>query len=452
MRYTHLAVGLLVRAIVGVEAQSQTPGLHSLFAASGKLFFGTATDTNLFNDIPYLTIANNSNEFGIRVPENSQKWQPTEPTENKFVFANPDRVALTSKANRQMLRCHTLTWHSQLPDFVQTTNWTRATLTAAIQAHISNVVGHFKGQCYSWDVVNEALNENGTLRNDVFFQVLGTDFIPISFAAAAAADPAAKLYYNDFNLETSKAKADGAVRIVQLLQAAKVRIDGLGFQAHLDVGRTPNQTALTATLNRFTALGLEVAYTELDIAHTKLPADATALQQQAKDYVTVVGSCLAVAKCVGIVVWEFTDKYSWIPSTFPGKGDACLYDANFTKKPAYTSVSNFLAAAAASTVAATNVSSGGPAAVSKTAAASVLSATTSGTLRPSASAATTSVAAETTGSGSQIGVATVDSGLARSGAGGLVGLSHGVEGLVWSHKKHLVRCDETGRFAVPGVI
>lgn len=314
---------------------------------------------------------------------------------------------------------------------MQTTNWTRATLTAAIQAHISNVVGHFKGQCYSWDVVNEALNENGTFRNDVFFQVLGTDFIPISFAAAAAADPAAKLYYNDFNLETSKAKADGAVRIVQLLQAAKVRIDGLGFQAHLDVGRTPNQTALTATLNRFTTLGLEVAYTELDIAHTKLPATAAALQQQAKDYVSVVGSCLAVAKCMGVVVWEFTDKYSWIPSTFPGKGDACLYDANFTKKPAYTSVSNFLAAAAASTVAATNVSSGGPAAVSKTVAASVLSATTSGTLRPSASAATTSVAAETTGSGSQIGVATVDSGLARSGAGGPVGLSHGVEGLVW---------------------
>lgn len=117
MRCTHLAIGLLVRAITGVEAQSQTPGLHSLFVASGKLFFGTATDTNLFNDTPYLKIANNSNEFGIRVPENSQKWQPTEPTENTFVFANPDQVALTSKANRQMLRCHTLTWHSQLPEF-----------------------------------------------------------------------------------------------------------------------------------------------------------------------------------------------------------------------------------------------------------------------------------------------------------------------------------------------
>jgi endo-1,4-beta-xylanase len=117
MRWTYLVTGLLVRASTGVEAQSQAQGLHSLFVASGKLFFGTATDTNLFNDIPYMKIANNSKEFGLRVPENSQKWQPTEPNANKFVFANPDQVALTSKANGQMIRCHTLTWHSQLPDF-----------------------------------------------------------------------------------------------------------------------------------------------------------------------------------------------------------------------------------------------------------------------------------------------------------------------------------------------
>lgn len=260
--------------------------------------------------------------------------------------------------------------------------------------------------------------------------MLGTDFIPISFAAAAAADPAAKLYYNDFNLETSKAKADGAVRIVQLLQAAKVRIDGLGFQAHLDVGRTPNQTALTATLNRFAALGLEVAYTELDISHTKLPATAAALQQQAKDYVSVVGSCLAVARCVGVVVWEFTDKYSWIPSTFPGKGDACLYDANFTKKPAYTSVSSFLAAAAATRVAATNVSSGGGAAgMSRTAVASVPSATTAGIATPSGPAFTTpAAAAETTG---QVGQGGAKPGFATSGVGGLVGSRDGIQGLVW---------------------
>ena len=130
MRYTHLAIGLLVRAAsVGAAAAAEAQGLHSLFVASGRLFFGTATDTNLFNDTAYVAIANDSAEFGIRVPENSQKWQPTEPVVNNFMFANPDRVALTSKTNRQMLRCHTLTWHSQLPDFGAPSSRLRASIS-----------------------------------------------------------------------------------------------------------------------------------------------------------------------------------------------------------------------------------------------------------------------------------------------------------------------------------
>ena len=151
----------------------------------------------------------------------------------------------------------------------------------------------------------------------------------------------------DFNLENNGNKTNSAVDIVKNLQAAKVRIDGLGFQAHLTVNSTPSLQTLTTVLNRFTTLGLEVVYTELDIRHSKLPANAAALEQQAKDYVTVVRSCLDVAKCVGIVVWEFTDKYSWIPATFPGTGDACLFTSNMTRKPAYASISSLLSQAAA---------------------------------------------------------------------------------------------------------
>ncbi len=115
----------------------------------------------------------------------------------------------------------------------------------------------------------------------------------------------------------------------------------------MKVGQTPAKASLVATLNRFASMGLEVAYSELDIAQTRLPSDAPAQPQQARAYVTVVESCLAVQKRVGIYVWEFTDKYSWIPSTFPGQGEACLFNANFTKKPAYTSVASLLAAATA---------------------------------------------------------------------------------------------------------
>ena len=219
-------------------------------------------------------------------------------------------------------------------------------------------MGHYRGQCYSWDVVNEALNDNGTFRNSVFFNVLGTDYIPLSFKAAAAADPDAKLYYNDFSLEFNSNKTVGALNIVRLVQGAGERIDGVGFQAHMIVGQTPSRQQLTRVLNRFTDLGLEVALTELDVRFTRLPANGSAVQQQSADYVSMVGACLDVEQCVGVVVWQFTDKYSWIPTTFPGNGDACLFDQNMVRKPAYTAVSNLLASASTGSAAQTGGSRG----------------------------------------------------------------------------------------------
>jgi endo-1,4-beta-xylanase len=207
-------------------------------------------------------------------------------------------------------------------------------------------VGHYKGQCYAWDVVNEALNDDGTYRADVFYNAMGPSYIPIAFAAAAAADPAAKLYYNDYNIEYAGSKATAAQSIVQLVQAAGARIDGVGFQGHFIVGSTPSASSLTSVLNSFVSLGVEVAYTEVDVRFTSLPPTSAGLQQQATDYASVVSACLAVSKCVGVTVWDFDDQYSWIPSTFSGQGDACLYWANLTAKPAYYTISSILAAAA----------------------------------------------------------------------------------------------------------
>lgn len=153
-------------------------------------------------------------------------------------------------------------------------------------------------------------------------------------------------YYNDYNLEYNGAKTDRTVEVVRIIQAAGAPIDGVGFQGHLIVGSTPTRSQLATALRRFTALNVEVAYTELDIRHSSLPASDSALATQANNYAAVVGSCLDVERCVGITVWGFTDKYSWIPETFPGQGDALLYNANFGKKPAWTSVSSLLAAAA----------------------------------------------------------------------------------------------------------
>lgn len=139
--------------------------------------------------------------------------------------------------------------------------------------------------------------------------------------------------------------------IVRLVQNSGARIDGVGFQGHFTAGGTPSARSLAATFGRFVSLGVEVAVTELDV-RLRLPADAASVAQQARDYQSVVGACLGLPECVGIVVWQFSDKYSWVPSTFAGTGDACLYDSNLQRKPVWTSVSAQLAAAAATATAA----------------------------------------------------------------------------------------------------
>lgn len=226
-------------------------------------------------------------------------------------------------------------------------SWSTSQLTSIINTHIANEVGHYKGQCYSWDVVNEALNEDGTYRDSVFYKVLGDSYIPIAFKAADAADPDAKLYYNDYNIEGAGAKQQAAAKIVKLVKDAGARIDGVGMQAHLIVGSVPSQSDLESAMESYLSAGvIELAYTELDIRFNSLPASDSGLQQQAGDYETVTKACLAVDACVGITIWDYTDKYSWIPSVFNGAGAALLWDENFSEKPAYSTVSSVLQAAA----------------------------------------------------------------------------------------------------------
>jgi len=273
-------------------------------------------------------------------------------------------------------------------------------MTSVMESHISNVVGHFKGKCYAWDVVNEALEDNGTYRQNPFLRALGDSYFAAAFKKAAATDPAAKLYYNDYNLEYFPVKADGAVRIAKLVQAAGGPIHGIGLQAHMTVGRTPTRENLTWTLNKYTALGLDVAYTELDVRIKTMPSNATTLQAQAKEYEAIVGSCLDVPRCVGITVWGFGDSHSWIPSTFPGAGDSNLYDKQARPKPAYSSVSALLASASGkrppwgSTPATTLVTSAKP--TTATSATSAKPTASSATAAPPAPPAPTSVSSATT--------------------------------------------------------
>ena len=193
----------------------------------------------------------------------------------------------------------------------------------------------------------------------MFYQYIGEAYIPIAFATAAAADPDVKLYYNDYNIEYAGSKATGAQNIVKLVQSYGAKIDGVGLQSHFIVGSTPSQSTQASTMASFTALGVEVAITELDI-RMSLPSTDALLAQQKTDYANTVAACVATNGCVGITIWDWTDKYSWVSSTFSGQGAACPWDENYEKKPAYTGILTALGGTvtATSTVGGSSTSTG----------------------------------------------------------------------------------------------
>ncbi|KAH6640026.1 glycoside hydrolase superfamily [Truncatella angustata] len=330
-----------------VSRQAAT-SLNSAASAKGR-YIGTSL--TIRSDNSEQSIIKNKAEIGSVTPENAMKWDATEPNRGSFSFGGADQIANWATQNSQQLRCHTLAWYSQLPSWVSNSNFNNATLIQVLTNHINSVVGRYKGKCTHWDVVNEALNEDGTYRDNVFLRVIGEAYIPIAFRIAAAADPGAKLYYNDYNLEYGEAKALGAQRIVRLVQSYGVKIDGVGLQGHLVVEKTntqsvptPSQDVLEKTLKLYTDLNVDVAYTELDI-RMNTPSTTTKLQAQADAYARVAGSCVSNSRCVGITLWGISDKYSWVPQTFSGEGAALLWSDSYQKKPAYTAFLNAINAA-----------------------------------------------------------------------------------------------------------
>ncbi|KAG8911115.1 hypothetical protein FRC01_005917, partial [Tulasnella sp. 417] len=228
------------------------------------------------------------------------------------------------------------------PSWLTSGTWDSATLTSILQNHIANEGAHYAGKLYAWDVVNEIFNEDGTWRTTIWYNTLGTTFVPIAFNAAHAADPTAKLYMNDYNVDGIGTKSDAYYALAQTLLADGVPVHGMGSQAHLIVASLPGY--LTANIARFCALGLEFAITELDIRMT-LPVTDALQATQASNYGTMTTACINNAGCVGITVWDTSDDYSWIPSVFSGQGSALLFDANKKPKPAYKAVADVLASA-----------------------------------------------------------------------------------------------------------
>jgi endo-1,4-beta-xylanase len=305
---------------------------------AGRSFIGTA-----------LTLRNESREgeiikadFNSFTPENSMKWESTEPSRNNFTFEDADRYAAYAKKNHLQVHCHNLVWHSQLPAWVSEGGFDNKTLISVMENHIKNLMTRYASVCTRWDVVNEALNENGTYRSSVWYDTIGEAFLPIAFRLASKYNKGhAELFYNDYNLEYNAEKTQGAARIVKLIKSYKVKIDGVGYQAHLASeatgtapSATPDLKTLEAALRATADLGVDVVYTEIDV-RMNTPATPAKLKVQADTYERIAKSCINVKRCIGMTVWGISDKYSWIPGVFPAEGAALLWDENYNKKPAY---------------------------------------------------------------------------------------------------------------------
>ncbi|KAF2125827.1 glycoside hydrolase family 10 protein [Dothidotthia symphoricarpi CBS 119687] len=342
MKFTFAAFLLPLTFASPTPKLNRASGLASLAKHAGLRYFGTAVDSPALSNPQYTSIAFNKSEFNSVTLANGQKWMYTEPQRNVFNYTDADIIINLADKAGQAHRCHNFVWHQQLPTWLTSQSWSKAELISILENHIKNQATYFRDKCYAWDVVNEAYNDNGTYRSSIFYETIGPSYIELAFKFARKyTKPGTKLYYNDYNIETVNNKSLAVQAMVKDFQARHIPIDAVGLQSHFITGMSPSYQQIRDAQALFTSRGLETAITELDV-RTTLPDSPEKQATQAKNYADSVKACVDEKRCVGVTVWDFWDPASWVPSTFPGQGNADLWDENFQKKPAYWAIADML--------------------------------------------------------------------------------------------------------------
>ncbi len=308
-------------------------------------------------------------QFDSISPENALKWGPIHPRPDTYNFDPADRYVAFGEKYKMFTVGHCLVWHSQTPAWVfqnaQGDPLTRESLLERMREHIKAVVGRYKGRIAGWDVVNEALNEDGTMRQSPWYKIIGPDYLLKAFQYAHEADPKAELYYNDYSLE-NEAKRKGAVELIRKLQAAGAPIHGVGLQGHHKMD-WPTAKQSAETIEAFAALGLKVHITELDVDVLPRPnrqntADVAAAARQAvtaelnpykeglpaemqaalaKRYAELFAVLVEHRRVISrVTFWGVTDGDSWL-NNFPVRGRTnypLLFDRQGKAKPAFEAV------------------------------------------------------------------------------------------------------------------
>lgn len=312
-------------------------------ATTSGLLIGTAVRPGLFSEAAYS--ATLAREFNMVEAEDAMKWWMSRPAADSFDFGKGDEIVRFAEAHGMKVRGHCLVWDHNNPKWLAQGHFSPAQLSHLLQEHIATVMKHYSGQVFAWDVVNEALDENGTAKNSIWYNQpgiglsnQGAAYLEQAFRWAHDADPKALLFYNENGGEGLNRKSDAIYAMLKDFKNRGVPIDGVGLQMH--ISRLDYDTDAVATnIERLTKLGLQVHITELDVS---LPVDSQGEAQkedsnrQAEIYQGVVRACMRNPGCTAIQTWGFTDKYSWIGSHSHGtRGAALLFDRAYKPKPAY---------------------------------------------------------------------------------------------------------------------
>jgi len=359
-----MAVAAMVAASMGITAQAPASLKE---AYQGSFLIGAAINTAQITGQDSRGDAIIETQFSTISPENVMKWGMIHPKPDTYDFTLADQYVAFGEKHHMFIVGHCLVWHNQVPAWVFRNEKgefvDRETLLKRLHDHIATVVGRYKGRIQSWDVVNEALNDDGTLRPSPWMEIIGEDFIVKAFQYAHEADPQAQLTYNDYSLE-NEPKRKGALALIARLKAQGIPITSVGIQGH-DNLTWPAVEDEDATISAFGKLGVKVAITELDIdvlppATTQQTAEVSlniqqdpklnpyagglpeSMQQElAQRYADLFGVYLKHRDVVTrVTFWCVTDGDSWL-NNWPVRGRTnypLLFDRGGQPKPAFQAV------------------------------------------------------------------------------------------------------------------
>lgn len=273
-------------------------------------------------------------EFNVVVPGVALKFEVVHPEPGRYNFCEMDRILEFAAANQMGVRGHLLVWEQQIPAWVWELSLTPEQWRLLLQEHITQLVTHYKDEITEWDVINEPLTEEGTLKETLWYQHVGPDYIELALQWAHEANPDAQLFINEFATENLNPKSDALYALAQDLVARGVPLDGIGFQMHLIQVFAPDPAQVAENFRRFNALGLEVAITEIDVRILK-PATEENLIGEAELYRQMLQACLSALNCDTFVQWGVGDRDTWIQHFFPDFESPLILDMDYQPKPAY---------------------------------------------------------------------------------------------------------------------